>query len=500
MATEIYNNLHPKIAKHIDERLRTVDTVAALPDPTVAENFLYEGALAYVGGSIDEYYKCVLNGTLEWQLFKPADLVEGTINIIPGTTVLDLSLTSPAIDKCYAVRIGIVGGTSATIQSITNFPTDGQQITFYTTSGKQITFKHTDYAAASTNQIVLEVGFDMTLKGRLVGDDSLTLKKHGVAICQWDATQFTSASEWAQNLLSIAVVDNLTTTSATTALSANQGVILDNKINTKQQVLSAGDKIQLTPGGLSTTIDALVRNWDKFIPTSSPSSVVDTLTFLTGTNIPVSSNNQYVDLRLLPSQAGGDRGLWLLPPKKNGTLPGSWVMIDAPSSAVKHASYSYVDDTSPSTKLVSNFYYPRLNTLSLKGDDLGLTFNTDGPTDEKVSFALNSKGLYVITVDLVIELTSIAAARYFQGTLFVSNGVTTAASPISGGIQRRNIPSSDNGLNYPTRFVQLTFTYTTEITTVGTANAFVFQLKESGDNWTSTRIYGNSLVQITKMR
>ena len=132
MSVEIYNNFSPKIAQHIDSRFQTVTSVGALPDPTVAANFIYEGAIAYVSGTVNIFYKCVDNGvSLEWQPFLDDDLVIGDINITPATSVLDLSLVSPAIASCYAVRINIVGGTSATIQSITNMPGNDTPITFY---------------------------------------------------------------------------------------------------------------------------------------------------------------------------------------------------------------------------------------------------------------------------------------------------------------------------------------------------------------------------------
>jgi hypothetical protein len=263
MSVNLIDNFNPKIAKHLDQRLNPVDTFADLLDPTVAANFLYEGAHAYVK-DVKKFYKVDDNGSaLEWVLVDPEDLVIGTINITSSTFILDMSLVTPDIADCYAVQVNIVGsGTSATIQAITNFPTGDKLITFYIQSGKTVTFKHFDYDVATSDQIVLENGFDITVTGRDIGNESVTFKKHGVAVCQWDATQFMKASEWAQNLLSVTIYDGLDSTSTIMALSANQGKVLSDALDLKQDILFAGEKVELlpdTPTPGVTTINAVAR-------------------------------------------------------------------------------------------------------------------------------------------------------------------------------------------------------------------------------------------------
>ena len=54
MAIEIIDNLDPKKASHLDDRLTTVANVASLPDLTIASNFLYEGATIYI---INSYFR-----------------------------------------------------------------------------------------------------------------------------------------------------------------------------------------------------------------------------------------------------------------------------------------------------------------------------------------------------------------------------------------------------------------------------------------------------------
>jgi hypothetical protein len=299
MSVNTIDNLNPKIAKHLDERLKTVSTFSSLPDPTVAANFLYVGAQAYVQ-DVDKYYKVIDNGSeYEWVLVNPEDLVIGTLNITSSTFVLDMSLVTPDISDCYAVQINIIGsGTSATIQAITNFPASDKLVTFYTQSGKTITFKHFDYDVATSDQIVLENGFDITISGRDIGNESVTFKKHGIAICQWDATQFMKASEWAQNLLSVAIYDGLDSTSTIMALSANQGKVLSDALALKQDILAAGEKIELLPDNPSpgiTTINAVARTWNN---TLTPTAVGDITAFLTGLySGAISTEYRYVDLR-----------------------------------------------------------------------------------------------------------------------------------------------------------------------------------------------------------
>lgn len=504
MSVEIYNNIHPKIAKHIDERFKTVAAVTALPDPTIATNFIYEGAIAYVAGTVKKYYKCVMNSTntaLEWQPFNPDELVIGVINIIPGTTVLDLSMVSPVIAKCYAVKINIVGGTSATIQAITNFPGSDKLITFTVTAGQQVTFKHNDYDVATTGQIVLEVGFDITIKGRLIGDESLTLKQHGVALCQWDATQFMKPTEWAQNLLSIAVADNLTTTSITTALSANQGVILNNKINTKQDQLIAGEKIQLIPGTNNATINALVRDWSQVILTTSPSFSVQTAIYLAAQGISTSTEHLYADLRSLPSQAGGNRGMWMCPPKKDPSVASNWIMIDGPTRSTSHVQYNYTYDTDPSTGLISNMYYPRINTASQVGDNLDLDFNPDGPATEKVSCAFNKVGLYHLVFDITMLIAGTVPLRNYIGRINVTNGVQLSTNPINGGNYKKYIPAIHPDASIADKYVHLHTEFTIEVLTVGSNNGFTFNINETtGNNWTGVSLLTQNTLQITKIR
>ena len=267
--TEIYDDLGLNKASRLDNRLEPVATFGNLLDPNLADNFLFEGTEVYV---IDEkafYYReeTVTPGVYAWVLSSTPDLVIGNINILATTSTLDMSAVVPAIAECYAVNINIVGGgSSATIQSITNFPGSDKLLTFHVTAGQQVSFVHNNYSVATTDQVVLELGFDMTLNGRTIGSETLTLKKHDVALCQWDATQFMNASEWAQNLLSMTVIDDLLSTDGTVSLSANQGRILNNLIATKQDVLTFGNFLSLTGSTLDVVAPPMLLTPGGSIP------------------------------------------------------------------------------------------------------------------------------------------------------------------------------------------------------------------------------------------
>ena len=503
MSVEIYGNFNPKIAQHIDARLKSVASVSALPDPTIPANFLYEGALAYVAGSIKKYYKCVQNITstgLEWKPFDPTTLGIGTVNITPGTTVLDLNSVSPSITDCYAVVINIVGGSSATLQAITNFPGSDKLITFYTSVGQQITFKHTNYDVATTDQIVLEVGFDMTIKGRTIGNESLTLKRHGIANCQWDATQFMKSTEWIQNLLSMTVVDNLTTTNTSLPLSANQGYILNNLLANKQQILSSGNSIQLTAGPSSTLIEVIPKDWVNTIIPASPSVSVATATFI-ASNMPAGTTNyyRYVDLRLLSYNSGGNRGFWLLPPGKNPQSSANWINIEAGKPSVWSGQWKYTNDTNLLTSVVANKYYPRIDTTSFVGSAVVNT-NTDGSPTQKVSIQFPElRSTFKVDFSIILIMGD-AVQRSFKAEFYTTNGLQFASNPINTGTLRRIVPHAQ-GMP-PASNTQLIITGSYLVTTGPASNSndtFTIALTEAANNFANITLSNNSLLNITKI-
>ena len=506
MSVELYNNFTPKIAQHIDSRLVTVSDISSLPDPTIPGNFLYEGALAYVAGSVDAYYKCVLNslGTaLEWQPFNANAQSIGSINITPGTTVLDLNLVTPSISDCYAVQINIVGGTSATIQSISNVPGNDQLITFYVEEGNSVTFKHTDYDAASTDHIVLEVGLDITITGRLIGNESLTLKKHGVANCQWDATQFVKSTEWLQSLLSLVVEDNLTSTSTTSALSAYQGNLLNQALQNKQNLLTPGAQIDIT----NDVISHIPRNWEAVTaPGDVPgvtglSAISAMLSHWPG----ISDNFRLNYLWNYTNNSTLDVGTFLLPPGKDPSVLGNYVLIGKPSEDdVSHQMFKSVEDLNPAGSLVGGaFYYPRWSTLpsgnanGVVGDgDISFNYNTDGPTSEKVSINV-APGLYSVKAR-VLALVAAGNIRRFKMTMYNTDGVQLSTNPINTG----NILTTTNNQLNPSEtldvIVPLEVDFTIKVLNENVDSAITFQIIEANNNWTNVIFLDQGTLQFTK--
>jgi len=141
MSTTIHNNFKLSRAVHIDAKLVPVANFAALPDPNMAANCIYEGAVIYVQ-DVKLNYQAQDDGsglgTFAWVSIggQTDALVVGSINLLPTATNIDLSTVSPAIANCYAVVISIVGGTTVNLNTFTNFPVD-QNITFSTNESGQ---------------------------------------------------------------------------------------------------------------------------------------------------------------------------------------------------------------------------------------------------------------------------------------------------------------------------------------------------------------------------
>jgi len=494
------NNFLPKIADHIDARLSSVSTAANLPDPTVAANFLYLGAIAFVEDE-DQHYKIIDDGGWQWVPFETSALQIGTINITAPTSTLDLSLVTPAIADCYAVQVNITAGSSATIQEITNWPaTADKQITFYVDAGDELVFSHTDYDVAISGQIVLENGFDMTLIGRTIGNESLTLKKHGTALCQWDATQFMKSSEWVQNLLSIAVEDSLTSTSTTTALSANQGNVLNTLIGTKQDQLIAGTKIQLIPGVGNATINSLPRNWSVvYNPTgyvvNASTALANAYTAVSAT--PTTNDYRVVDLRGYSNGVNG--GVWIIPPEVDSTVIGNWINISQFIRDQKIRNYSSIADASPATSLIASVLYPHWSLTGASGDSsiYGVSWGSGWPANESATVQFSEPGIYTVKWNTHIQIGAAAGARRFLGTITMTNNAQSIANPILGGtVVKEEHFLNPSGEAFAVKMgVTMEYTFQTDGIT---NNAFVLGISETSNNWANCSVLNTGDFTITK--
>jgi len=495
MATEIYNNLQPRIQAHLDERLESVSSVSNLPDPNVESNFIYEGAIVYVV-DVKLNYQAQEDPNNPPQLAwvniggeSESGKVQGFINVLPTTTILDCDDVSPDIDTCHSVLITVVGGDSVNIHSIENLPDDrgnNDLITFSTVPGTTITFVHTDYDAAGSNDIILEDGFNMSIEGRLIGDETLTLKAHDGAVCQWDATQFTKKSEISKTLLeSFGVVNSLDSTSTTKALSALQGKILNDALATKQDELTAGSHLTINPS--TDVIDSLPRTWSKeSIPITEAD---DPLVILTTTVLTTEDKYRTADFRSL------NKGLWMLPPNFDPTLPNSWYELDSNDDGlIKTARHLISPDTIIAG--VGGVFIPRIMPLDYHGDDFAFQYNADGPATAKVSFTLPAGGTYRVRskVNLVVSAGTHDKLTY---NMYLTNGLSTAAAGIPGTAALQDlytVVDADGNASYETEALVI-------VDTAGVGDGIMLELATSSDY---TGVAFNSTlsgyIDITKLK
>lgn len=493
MASEIYNSLDLQKASRLDSRLDSVSTYANLPDLTDASLFLFEGATIYVSDEKVDYqaqFTVASPTVLQWIKLSDVSLVTGAINILPSTVNIDLSLVVPAIETCDKVIITVVGGSSATITSITNWPT-GKKLTFFSSVAQSITYKHTDYDVAGLGDMVIEDGRDMTLTGRVIGNESLTFEENGSSFVQWDATQFIKTSELAQNLLNIAVTDNLTTTSTSSALSANQGVVLSGLINTKQNTITAGDNLSFS----GSTLNAAPWPWTVTTVNSLPLGTTQDnyLTTTWGT-----TTQKYY--RLVDFTSTGDK--FMLPVGLNPSIISNWILIQSNEGIQKHSSYPATTAVAPQSDLIGGFWHPRFLLTGLVGDPSGLTWVT-GVGGSNFGFSFAQTGLYKVKFKLNMIDDGSVPTRTFLHELHITDSVGLSTDPTSTSIgvvdQYITSPFSEAAIS---KNVIVTLEKMINVTTVGSSNGFVVKTTSSTGDFTGYTLNPsvNGFLEIVKIR
>jgi len=499
--SEIYDNLNPKIAQHLDSRLASVTSYSSLLDPSIASNFLYEGAVVYVSDESVNYMVETVSGTLSWVKQGATSLVRGAITLDSSYTSMDLSNVEPAISTCYAVDITL-SANSTTIAKIENFPDNLEYIEFtLAEADKLITFSHSDYDSIGTGGIVMEDGFDMTLRGRATGNESLTLQRSGTAFSQRSAVQFMKSGEWLTNILEGTIVDNLTSTSSSESLSANQGRVLGSTLSSKQNSLTISDNISIS----GDVIKGVPNPWISF--TAPSTSIVSAQDYITTTYN--DTGVDYVNFRMidLSNVAGDDHGKWVLPPGASGSTFSKWVQYDRPlpSTGVSQFKFKVSDSTTLLGNLTGDSYHPRLLKNSMVGDDLNLDFNINsGSSNEAVSLAFLSTGLYTISATLAIQGSDVGSTdsiSKMRAQITMSNGVGSLAFPAPGGTIKQSLqfPYYDFAVCEAT-IAHVKLELTIEVVTVGTENGITLSIsKESGD-FANIDFPDNSILRITKHR
>jgi hypothetical protein len=336
MAIETNNNYDLKKAASLDARLNSVETANDLISPTAVGSFLYEGATVYVK-SEKANYRVEKNSSnvLVWVKQTTENLVLGVITITASTTQLDLSTCTPSIDKCFAVRIDISGGTTATLQTIINSSTK-EEIMFYVKTNQSVTFKHTDYDVANNGVIILEDGLDITITGRTVGNEMLWLQKQSTVFAQKGAVQYLKTNEWVSQALSILVEDNLYSNAVNRALSARQGKVLDetkqNKIIFDQNTLLEYNETSKILYKLPNTYERINITWNNTLLGNLYNFAFNVPGFLVSIAAPQYHNkDRYVDLNF--SSTGSNSlqpinfGIWVLPANADKNLTSSWFNV-----------------------------------------------------------------------------------------------------------------------------------------------------------------------------
>lgn len=475
MPAEIYNDFDLKKASPLDSRLAPLSLIADLPNPMTPSNFLFLGATIYVEEDNSNYRveEDPSNpGILIWVKQSSAGLVTGTLNITPLTTNLDLNLVSPDISLCDSVLVNIVGGTTALVDVITNFPAN-VKLTFFTGVGQTLTFNHTDYTSANTGKIVLEDGFDMNLKGRTVGNESLTLEKQDTAIVQVSATQFIKTADWVSTVLSLVVEDSLTSTSINTALSANQGKILND---TKQNNLTVtpDERIDLTNDII--TIKPYSKNEIPLIWSNADisSAAADMPAFLAslyaGGFGAIAYNIQHEDRYVNATVEKGlslnkplDFGKWLLPAGLASDVESNWFNIEQPTKVlVGH----YGLDSGTNLPLVEGaaLHAVKFNRSNVVGD-LDKYFDFDSVIGTNYAYSFKPKWVEGV-IGSTFEIEYICK--------FYSSSETQPAFYINL-VKSPNVITNSDLSSYPTSFSPLEAAYsmTGTYTSAGTQ---IFQL------------------------
>lgn len=478
MPTTVHNSLNLKKNAFLDARLAPVATFASLPDPTVEANFIPEGAVIYVIDVKSNYQVQNVSGILSWvNIGGEVDaLVVGAITLLPSSTNINLATVTPAIEKCHSVVVTI-SGTSANLQinTITNFPAD-QSITFYANPGNTIKFTHTDYDAGASDNIVLEDGFDFVLQGRLDGNESLTLRKEDTKVVQKSAVQYIKKSEIQQliNLAaSIVIVDNVTTADATKALSANQGKVLKDLIDTKMVAFNLGSHIYASGAGPTYALNASPFRFKAVSLDQSSIALAAAAQELIGVD-----NDFY---RVYYSRA---EGTFILPPKDNPALV-NWIQIAAGQDELLHAKVDLYYDAGLSA-VATNTYYFYVSMPTWLGDTANLLrgTNTDGTATEKLNIALEP-GTYSIKVKVNLQTTS---PEDLTLSLLLTDAVGTIGSPEGSGAA-----VYDNGF-VSTAFAggtdQIFFAETIERVNIGSKNVIVLKLQTANADFTGVDMLG----------
>jgi hypothetical protein len=439
MPTELYNNFTVNKKARLDSKLEMVANSYNLPDPNLGTNFIYEGAEVYVSSEKANYQAQDdpdNPGTLIWVKVggSSEELVTGAIIISSTDTVLDLSSVNPSISTCDNVIVKVTGD-DVTINSITNFP-ENQPIKFQAFAGNTVTFTHTELSEGGAGDIILELPYPYTLIGRTSAKETLTLvnyndsKSSGGIISQVTGEQFVSEDDIVSILgdLKTTVTDNLTSTSALDALSANQGRVLANMVSNVNNFQVGG----LLSFNSDNTV--LTGNHPEFIQTIAPDGTSNVINYLT-TSIPSIAKHRLVEFTNSGTTADG---VWLLGAQQNPTLSSNWIQISKTISSTRPwAIYDILPSGTVDTDAESNGdYFLRFYEEPVDYDGVSnVTFDSVSVSRpaSRVNMKLSVGKTYSIEVQ--VSLSTNGHGQFFLNSHSSSSfGSTTDAIPGTRGV------------------------------------------------------------------
>ena len=217
----------------------TAYKVSSLPTSNIDENGLY-----FKKESGDNFYTSHLRTNGNWVALGIVDSVE-SINGLTGDTKIDLSFTGGNL------KIVATGdGTAATVATITIIDDNSSGANKTYSSNKINSLIQSagggDMMASMYDQTNIQgdaFNYNNFYNTPTVGNGTISVKIGAQTVGSFSMNQTTS-QDLDLSPIVVNVIDNLTSTSATSALSANQGKVLKDLIDGLQNTVSSGINLQ----------------------------------------------------------------------------------------------------------------------------------------------------------------------------------------------------------------------------------------------------------------
>lgn len=361
---DVRGSIHDAIEIINDVSEVVLNTGTAVTGPTSSSTGFYDGSF-YINTNTMELWKCI--GTDSWQsqgVLKGADGAD-------GNGIVSIEKTS---------TVGLVDTYTITYD-------DGGTDTYEVTNGQNGSKWYKGTAISGTGSSI--TGFPGTLNDFYLNSDYgyvYTCTKTGGAMlpdaAEWDYVMTLAGGGGT----SVTVIDNLTSTSSTDALSANQGRVLkgmvEGKASDNQTFTEAGTRANIVSGESFSTIFGKIMKWYTDLKAVAFSGSYTDLS--NQPTIPSAANNGQLTIQ----QNGSNVQTFTADQATNATaniVTDDWVATATVSSG--SVSFSGIDDsdncgyevfvqiTSSSTNKNPS---AQLSTISGEGtSSMSLTYTTD---------------------------------------------------------------------------------------------------------------------------